>query len=299
VDPLAAPLGDGSAPLPIMRVSIAAANRLLAAAGVDRSLAQLESADGAGPAGSFVTDLHIEGRCEFTSARGRNVAAVIAAAEPDADRYLLISAHYDHIGASGLAARDAGPGVRPGANDNASGVASLLLLAEAIAAEPLRRHHTLLVAFDGEELGFLGAQHFVDHPPVALDAIDAAINLDMTGQVRGDTIYVMGDIPPAGWLEVSRRAAAPPIELRMRSTGRLFAGSDHVPLNRRGVPAITLCTGPDDRYHTRDDSAESVDPAEGVRVTRLAMLLWRRFDRLDAPIDTGAPLAPPGPVENP
>lgn len=278
-DVLDYPRGTESGPIPMLRISIDAADALLASAGAETTVASLERqiARDESPA-SLATDLRLRGRCGFTSGVGRNVLALLPATDDRADRYLVVSAHYDHIGATGVAARDRGPGVRPGANDNASGVSSMLLIAEALARQPQRNHHTLLVAFDGEEMGFLGSYHFLRNPPISTRQIDAVINLDMTGYSDSDTVYTMGNIPAGELAEVAVRAGQEPLELTVVSTGMLFGGSDHVPFNRRGIAALTVCTGPEDAYHTRLDTVERIDADLGARVTQLGLQLWRHCD---------------------
>ena len=100
------------------------------------------------------------------------------------DRYVVVSAHYDHLGVrSGQIYR--------GADDNASGVAGLLATARWFRAHPSRQS-VLFVAFDAEEAGLQGARHFVAHPPVPLDRISTVLNLDMIGRGDKNVLFVAG-----------------------------------------------------------------------------------------------------------
>jgi Zn-dependent M28 family amino/carboxypeptidase len=103
------------------------------------------------------------------------------------DKVLVVSAHYDHLGVKNGK-------IYNGADDNASGVAGLLAVAEAFRTRP--PHHTvLIVAFDGEESGLQGAKAFVAAPPVPLDKIGLAVNFDMLGKNAKGELYVSGAAP--------------------------------------------------------------------------------------------------------
>ena len=100
------------------------------------------------------------------------------------DEFLLLTAHYDHLGVRNGA-------LHPGADDNASGVAALLQAAAYVAAHPLS-HTVVFVAFDGEEQGLKGAAHFVAKPPIDLKRIRLMINLDMVSRNDASTIFASG-----------------------------------------------------------------------------------------------------------
>lgn len=117
----------------------------------------------------------------------QNVVAVLEGTQPS-DSILVVTAHYDHIGALGKKV------YFPGANDNASGTAMLLTLADHYSKN--RPEHTIVfLAFSGEEIGLLGSKHFVDNPLVDLKKIKFLVNLDMAGtgddgvQVVNGTIF--------------------------------------------------------------------------------------------------------------
>jgi hypothetical protein len=107
--------------------------------------------------------------------------------------FIVIGAHYDHLGRSPLDAMDpeAKDAIRHGADDNASGTAAVLELARRFHAHPARRP-ILFVNFSAEELGDLGSEYFVEHSPVPLDSIDAMLNFDMVGRLRNDKLIVYG-----------------------------------------------------------------------------------------------------------
>ena len=108
---------------------------------------------------------------------GVNIVGLIPGARV-ADRYIVVTAHYDHVGANDGQ-------IYHGADDNASGVATMLELARRLKANP-PEHSVLIVALDGEERGLLGAREFVKAPPVPLSAVSLNLNFDMTARAETD-----------------------------------------------------------------------------------------------------------------
>ena len=124
----------------------------------------------------------------------QNVVAELPGTDPAMrSQYLVIGAHYDHLGRSPFDAMDpeAKDAIRHGADDNASGTAAVLELARRFHAHPARRP-ILFVNFSGEELGDLGSEYFVNNSPVPVDSISAMLNFDMVGRLRNDKLIVYG-----------------------------------------------------------------------------------------------------------
>jgi hypothetical protein len=124
----------------------------------------------------------------------QNVVALVPGRDPALrGEYVVIGAHFDHLGRSPANAMDpeARDAIRNGADDNASGTAAVLELARLLAARPARRS-VVVAHFSGEELGLLGSQWFVDHPPVPLDSAVAMVNFDMVGRLRNEKLIVYG-----------------------------------------------------------------------------------------------------------
>jgi acetylornithine deacetylase/succinyl-diaminopimelate desuccinylase-like protein len=143
----------------------------------------------------------------------QNVVAVVPGRDPAlAGQYVVIGAHFDHLGRSTIGAMDpeAGNVIRNGADDNASGTAAVLELGRLLAARPTRRS-IVLANFSGEELGLLGSQWLVDHFPVPLDSVDAMINFDMVGRLKNDRLIVYGVGTAAEMPDVVQRANVPQV----------------------------------------------------------------------------------------
>ena len=133
---------------------------------------------------------------------GVNVVGHIDGTRPDL-RYIVISAHYDHIGTR--AGR-----VFNGADDNASGTAALFALAKYFSTHPTA-HSLLFAAFDAEEAGLRGSEAFVQHPPVDRAAIAIDLNMDMIGREPNDRLFVVGTfLQPALKRSVETVAATAP-----------------------------------------------------------------------------------------
>jgi hypothetical protein len=179
------------------------------------------------------------------SVRARNVVAILRGSGPGADQFVVIGAHYD---AYGIGRAVNGDSIYNGAEDNAAGVAQLLAVAEAFALSGVRpRRSIMFVGFDAEEPGLIGAEAFVDRPPVAMGKQVAMINLD------GANLYgATTDAAALGLKESSldgsfRRAARAEglvvAEAQPDSIEAFFLRSDQLPFARSGVPAIFVFVG--------------------------------------------------------
>jgi hypothetical protein len=200
-----------------------------------------------------------------------NIAGVLPGSDPELrGEYVVVGAHYDHIGV----------GVRGqvgyGADDNGSGTAALLEVAEALAAATPRRS-ILVCAFSGEEDGLLGSQAFVRDPPVALDAMVAMLNLDMVGRGETDEVVVLGTERSADLAAVLKRAERQPESARIKAlTGKaehLWQRSDHYNFFQAGVPVLFFfeseseLDNPD--YHTFRDTLDLLNLDKIARTARL------------------------------
>jgi aminopeptidase YwaD len=195
-----------------------------------------------------------------TGADGHNVGAIVPGTEPSRrGEYIVVGAHFDHLGRSPFFAEDREMGftVRPGADDNASGTAAVLALARRLAVHPARRT-IVLVNFDAEETGLFGSRAFVEHLPVEKDSIAFMINLDMVGRLRGRQLLVDGSVA-SDWLRTVVDSAAHAAGVHTGFTPGFASRSDHGSFARAGIPAISLFTGYHSDYHRVSDIASRVD----------------------------------------
>ena len=177
----------------------------------------------------------------------QNLAAIVrGGAQPDS--FLVVSAHYDHLGMMGRKT------YFPGANDNASGVALLLELA-AHYARPENRPACSIVflLFGAEEAGLVGSSYFVQHPLVPLANIKFLLNLDLLGTGEEGATVVNGQIHKAAFARLTTLNDAHHYLPRLTARGRA-ANSDHFPFSEAGVPAFFLYTrGGSTAYHDVND----------------------------------------------
>lgn len=202
-----------------------------------------------------------------------NVVGRSAGGAPATGEYVILVAHYDHLGIA--AAAEDGDSIYNGADDNASGVAALVEVAQAVGAlrGPLARP-ILFLAVSGSEEGLLGSTWFTTHPPIPLSDAVAVLNLDMVGRSHPDTIRTVDD--GGSWLGplIGRIASEQPaLGLVADPAGRTrLRPSDHTPFAERGIPAVRFFSGLHDDYHTTADEADRVDADKVARVARLVFL---------------------------
>jgi hypothetical protein len=198
----------------------------------------------------------------------RNVLAVLEGSDPVLKHeYLLVGAHYDHVG-YGTSRNSRGPWgqIHNGADDNASGVACVLEIAQAVTFLPSPPRRSILFAFwDGEEKGLLGSKHWCSQPTVPLQAVTLAFNADMVGRLRDETLRVYGTRTARGlrrWLSWQNRAT----NLALDMSWELKAHSDHYPLVEHDIPALMLHTGLHDEWHRPSDDVDKINH-EGISTT--------------------------------
>jgi hypothetical protein len=221
----------------------------------------------------------------------RNVIAVLPGADPALrDEIVMVSAHLDHIGA-------AGDEIFNGADDNASGVAGLLAIADAWAraVETGNRPRRSLVfaAWNSEEVGLLGAWAYTERPTFPLDRTVAVLNMDMIGrseevpagggprfaglepqtrQSNRNAVNVIGTARSQDMARVVSASNSAGMDIRFRydnNASNLMRRSDHWPFLQRGVPALWFHTGLHPDYHLVSDRAERIEYDKLEAVTRL------------------------------
>ena len=205
------------------------------------------------------------------------------------ERYLVVSAHYDHVGMRNGQ-------IFNGADDNASGTAALFAIASHFRRHP-PANSLLIVAFDGEEAGLAGSRAFVKASPVDRAAIRLNVNADMIGRDDSDTLWVTGTRQqPFLKPFVQRVAARAPIRLVMGHDDPTRPGeddwtadSDQYAFLEAGIPALYVGVS-DERYHHRaSDDFETMTLPFYVRAVETVIRLVEEFDRgIDAVAAAGA-----------
>jgi hypothetical protein len=206
----------------------------------------------------------------------RNILALRRGNDPQLrDEYIVVGAHYDHVGYGRKGASYGTIGkIHNGADDNASGTSALLEIMEAFASSGLTTRRSILFAFwDCEERGMVGSRHWVAHPTVPIDRVKLAITLDMVGRLRDGQLYVLGTRSGFGLRRLFSGAVDDPLWLDF--SWELRENSDHWSFLERRIPIALLHTGLHQDYHRPSDDADKIN-RDGLRdVSRylLALLL--------------------------
>jgi hypothetical protein len=226
----------------------------------------------------------------------QNVVALVRGSDPVlTNEYIVLGAHYDHLGRSGASALDpdSAEAIRNGADDNASGTAAVMELARLLARHAPRRS-VIFVTFSGEELGLLGSQRFVERSPVPVDQIVAMLNFDMVGRLRNDRVIVYG-VETATEMRSVVDSAATGTGLEVRGVGDGYGPSDHSSFYARGIPVLHFFTDLHEDYHRATDDADKVSAAGVGRVVGLAERVVRAIADRDQRL-TAVRVSRPAPV---
>ena len=191
----------------------------------------------------------------------RNVVAMLPGNDETLkDEYVVIGAHFDHLGmggpGSGSRAIDT-VAVHNGADDNASGVSAVIQLAEKLAGDNSNKRSVIFVAFGAEEMGLLGSKEFTMKSPVETDKMVAMFNFDMIGRLKEDNSLNIGGTKTAEETEDLLNELNPDFTLAF--TGEGIGPSDHASFYLQDIPVIYISTGAHPDYHTPQDDAELIN----------------------------------------
>jgi hypothetical protein len=228
-----------------------------------------------------------------------NVAAYIPGKTSE---YVIIGAHYDHLGLGdehSLAPSQIGT-IHPGADDNASGTAGVIELARYFSRQPQQRRGILFMTFAGEELGLLGSNYYTGHPLLPLENAVTMLNMDMIGRIKNGKVYVNGT-GTGSTLDKLVESIQPPAGFKLdlsEATG--YGGSDHMSFTVKQVPVLFFFSGLHGDYHKPSDTWDKIDAPDAAKLlgyvaqiaTRLANDPERpNFQRVvekTAPISSGS-----------
>ncbi|MDQ3137924.1 MAG: M28 family peptidase [Gemmatimonadota bacterium] len=268
---------------PHVEVTEAAVSPVLRAANVDLQAVRTATT----PVYREVADLRI--RLELRdsvleSLTAPNTIGILEGSDSARKReYLVYSAHMDHIGITPGRADS----INNGADDDASGTAGVIELAQAFSRPGARpRRSIIFLTVSGEEKGLWGSRYFSEHPTVPISQIVANLNIDMIGRNWRDTIVAIGKEHSDLGATLDRVNRAHP-ELRMTAIDdrwpeeRFYFRSDHYNFARKGVPILFFFNGVHPDYHQVTDSPEKIDAEKEARILRLLYHLGREIG--DAP----------------
>ena len=212
------------------------------------------------------------------------------------DEYLVLGAHYDHLGLGdqhSLAPSEIGK-PHPGADDNASGTAGLLELARWFSQQPKPKRGILFLSFAGEELGLLGSSYYVNHPEMPLSKAVAMINMDMIGRMRESKIYVSGIATGTTLQKVVDDAKSRHGITMDVSEKAGWGSSDHTSFTAAHVPVLFFFSGLHSDYHRPSDTWDKIDGPATARLLDLIADIGQELAN-DAPRPQYVRVAEPAP----
>jgi aminopeptidase YwaD len=212
--------------------------------------------------------------------RLRNVLALAPGSEKE---IVILGAHYDHLGLGdkrSLAPDQIGL-IHYGADDNASGTAGLLQIAEGAAGRP-RRHGLLFIAFAGEELGLLGSLHYTENPVIPLDRVLAMVNLDMIGRCQ-DELIISGVGTTLEFRPILEDLQAG-TDLTFRFTETPGASSDHLSFARKNIPVLFFFCGLHADYHKPSDVWQSINITTSQEVVKIVTEVFEALEQRSEPL---------------
>lgn len=192
---------------------------------------------------------------DLVYSKTQNVVGIIKGTSSSRnEKYIVIGAHYDHLGFGRFGSLHEGkfPAIHHGADDNASGVATVLLIAKKIVQNPLP-YSVVVAFFSAEEMGLLGSQYFVEHPPIPLERIIAMINFDMVGRFRDNKLTIMGTGTSSTWERIID-SIEQRFHIHVSETADGFGPSDHASFYAKNIPVLFLFTGLHSDYHRPSDT---------------------------------------------
>lgn len=191
---------------------------------------------------------------------GKNVIGFI---DNKADRTVIIGAHFDHLGYgdSGSLYRGDSSAIHNGADDNASGTAALLYLAEQLNGKHTSNNY-LFIAFSGEEKGLWGSNYFSKNPTIELEEANYMINMDMVGRLKDNKLAINGTGTSPIWEEAFAAVSSDSLEFIKDESG--VGPSDHTSFYLQDMPVLHFFTGQHEDYHKPTDDSDKIN-YEGIQ----------------------------------
>lgn len=278
---------EGKVSIPAIHISRKTADLIFSNAGT--SIEDLENKlNTSREPASLAIDVRISAGASVqpTTTTTYNVVAYLEGSNPETtDKHIVIGAHYDHLGMGGIRSSSRKPdttAAHNGADDNASGVAALLEIAEALSlgtATPSNSY--LFIAFGAEEMGLLGSKHYVNNPLLPLEDIRVMINLDMVGRLRNQQLQV-GGVGTAKESEEIVTDLIPHDSLVLSTTTEGFGASDHSSFYGKDIPVLFMTTGAHTDYHTPEDDIEQINLQGMVSIADYTSRIAQHIDQMDS-----------------
>ena len=263
-----------------MQVKNSVAQAWFAAAGKSLATVQNQINAATQPASfAFPESLHLTIDVEHRN-HAATVNNVLAYLPGKTDEYIILGAHYDHLGYGNydsLAPSQIGQ-IHPGADDNASGTAGLLELARLLA--PLKgqlQRGILFASFAGEELGLLGSAEWVKEPTRPLGQAVAMLNMDMIGRIKDEKVYI-GGVGTGSTFQSILAAADKDSGFHIETSVGGYASSDHTSFVAKKIPVLFFFSGLHSDYHKPSDTWDKINAPDAARLLDLVGKITLRLD---------------------
>src|SRR6267143_102620 len=272
--------GPENAGIIFVQVKNAAAQEWFTAAGKSLADVQNDINTSSNPASfAFPENLRVSLSVNIESTRA-TVNNVLAYLPGKTDEYVILGAHYDHLGrgqSHSMAPSQIGQ-IHPGADDNASGTAGVLELARLFA--PLKgqlQRGILFANFAGEELGLLGSAEWVKNPTLPLDKAVAMLNMDMIGRIKDDKVYIGGLGTGTTFQPILDQAESNTTFKYEYSAGG-YSASDHTSFVTKQIPVLFFFSGLHSDYHKPSDTWEKINAPSAAHLLDLVSNVALRID---------------------
>ncbi len=257
--------------IPALHVKRAAVNKMLSQSG--KTIEELEASLNTNKkpkSFSCKTKVSAQSKLTFNRVNTQNVIAYIEGSDNVLSKeYIVIGGHYDHLGFGGPNSSSRMPdsnAVHYGADDNASGVASVMEIAEKLASnrDSLKRS-VIVMAFGAEEIGLIGSKFFTSSKVVDLKDIKAMINIDMVGRLKESKELFIGGVGTSSESEELVNSLIGTHDLKLGVSYNGFGPSDHATFYIEDIPVFFFSTGAHNDYHTPLDVIEKIN-FDGLKV---------------------------------
>jgi hypothetical protein len=262
---LAADQTESNFGLPVMHVKRTVANKILAKSG--KNIEELEASlfkNKKAESFDCKSSMSAMAKVNFKKVKTQNVIAYIQGSDKKLrNEYILIGGHYDHLGFGGPHSSSRMPdsiGIHHGADDNASGVASVMEIAEKLVKNKKKlKRSVILMAFGAEEIGLIGSKFFTANPKVDLKDVKAMINIDMVGRLKETKDLLIGGVGTSKEGEELLNRLLGKKDLNLTYSYNGFGPSDHASFYIESIPVFFFSTGAHADYHTPLDVIEKIN----------------------------------------
>ncbi|NPA37564.1 MAG: M28 family peptidase [Chlorobi bacterium] len=250
-----------SVSIPVIQITRKLADKILAGSGKTVEELEKELSEKMKPESFAVSQkVNATANVSLKKVKTQNVVGMVKGTEKP-DEYIVIGGHYDHLGMGGPGSGSRKPdtvAVHNGADDNASGTAGVIELAQKISEKPLDRS-VIFVAFSSEELGLVGSKYFVNNPPVDIKNIKAMINMDMIGRLDSLKRLSIGGTGTAEETDSILDLTLKNYDFEVAKNPQGSGPSDHSSFYFADIPVLFITTGVHDQYHTPEDDVDRIN----------------------------------------